>query len=659
MAVVGVDTGGTFTDIICRREGSFVVVKLPSTPENPARAVLDGLARLGFSSGRVLHGSTVATNALLERKGACTAFVTNAGFEDLLAIGRQNRPELYDLSSRKEPCLVPETLRFGAPGRVSAEGRIIEELTAEQAGEVARAVAGSGATSAAVCLLFSFLKPEQEQLLGQALAEAGISVSLSSDILAEFREFERAATTVANAYVAPVMDAYLGDLEAGLGQETSLSVMQSSGGLITANTARREPVRTILSGPAGGVVAALAVGRAAGYDRLITFDMGGTSTDVSLLDGGLSIAMETVLAGLPVKTPMLDIHTVGAGGGSLAALDAGGALTVGPQSAGADPGPACYGRGEGITVTDANLFLGRLAPDHFLGGDMPLYPERLKPLFEVLGEAAGLGPVEAAEGIVAVAEAAMERAIRVISVERGHDPADFALLSYGGAGGLHAVSLARLLGVATVVVPRHPGLFSAMGMLHADMVKDFSATVMLSSDTTDVVELAGLFAPLEARAREAMATEGLEGARIVLERVLDMRYKGQSHELPIRFVADPFTAFHNRHEDVFGFKDFKAIVEVVTLRIRARAITEKPSFEEVEKLVAQVPAAAKFGERPLVWQGREIAAQWYDRGKLLPGNQIPGPALIAETSATTLVPPAAAARVDGFGNILIATHAER
>ena len=654
MAVVGVDTGGTFTDIICRTEQGFVVVKLPSSPDNPSRAILEGLGRLPLVPGQVMHGSTVATNALLERRGAVTAFVANAGFEDIIAIGRQDRLQLYDLSSRKESCLVPQALRFGAPGRVDAEGRVREELTPEAARELAMRVAAAGADSVAVCLLFSFLKPEHELLLGEALAEAGLSVSLSSDILAEFREYERAATTVVNAYVAPAMRAYLGDLAAGLPDGTALCVMQSSGGLIAADTARREPVRTVLSGPAGGVVAALAVGKAAGFDRLITFDMGGTSTDVSLLDGSLSMATETVLAGMPIKTPMLDIHTVGAGGGSLAAIDAGGALRVGPQSAGAVPGPACYGRGEGLTVTDANLFLGRLAPNHFLGGAMPLFPERLPELFAVLGASAGLSAIEAAEGVVAVAESAMERAIRVISVERGHDPAEFALLSYGGAGGLHAVSLARLLGVETVVVPRHPGLFSALGMLFADVVRDFSETVMAASDKTDLIEVAGLFGTLETRARQVMAEEA-PGARIVLERQLDMRYKGQSHELPIRFVADPFLAFHNRHEAIFGFKHPKAVIEVVTLRIRAKVITDKPELVEAEHLVAAVPAEAKLGERPLIWRGRELAAMWYDRDKLLPGNRFDGPALVAETSATTFVPPRATAHVDGFGNIIIAT----
>jgi len=655
MAVVGVDTGGTFTDIICRQADGYVVVKLPSTPENPSRAVLDGLARLAEAPGRVMHGSTVATNALLEGKGAVTAFVANAGFEDIIAIGRQNRPELYDLTSRKEPCLVPEAMRFGVPGRIAADGGVIEELTPEQAREAARIIAASGARSAAVCLLFSFARPGHERLLGQALAEEGVAVSLSSDILAEFREYERAATTVANAYVAPVMAGYLGDLEAGLPADATLFVMQSSGGLVSAGTARREPVRTVLSGPAGGVVAALAVARAAGFDRLITFDMGGTSTDVSLLDGGLSLAMETTLAGIPIKTPMLDIHTVGAGGGSIASLDAGGAFRVGPESAGADPGPACYGRGDRLTVTDANLFLGRLAPDLFLGGAMPLFPDRLPALFEALGKTCGLTPVEAAEGVVAVAEAAMERAIRVISVERGHDPAEFSLLSFGGAGGLHAVSLARLLGVPTVVVPRHPGLFSALGMLHADVVKDFSETVMVGSNDIDVVELAGLFAKLETRVKAAMEAEGVCSDKVLLERQLDMRYKGQSHELAIRFVADPFMAFHNRHEALFGFKHAKAVIEVVTLRIRARCVMDKPGFMEADRLVAAVPESAKIGQRPMIWRGRELEAMWYDRDRLLPGNRFDGPALVVEASATTFVPPKAGARLDGFGNIVIDT----
>jgi len=365
------------------------------------------------------------------------------------------------------------------------------------------------------------------------------------------------------------------------------------------------------------------------------------------------MTMEAEVAGVVIKTPMLDIHTVGAGGGSLAVLDAGGALRVGPESAGADPGPACYGRGEGLTVTDANLFLGRLAPEYFLGGAMPLHPDRLPPLFAALGEKAGLSPVALAEGIVTVAEAAMERAIRVISVERGHNPADFVLLSYGGAGGLHAVSLARLLGIATVVVPHNPGLFSALGMLLSDVVRDYSATVMLDSRKTEVVELAMRFAPLEAQAREDMTAEGVPADRIRLERTLDMRYQGQSHELSVRFVADPFGAFHARHEAVYGYCDEGRAVEVVTVRLRARGVTDKPEWTPQVRLHPDVPEAARLGARPCIWHGHETEAMWYDRDKLLAGNHFDGPALVTEVSATTFLPPRATARVDTLGNLLI------
>jgi N-methylhydantoinase A len=367
MIVVGVDTGGTFTDVIVHigdgAKGRFVAVKVPSTPDDPAQAIFTGLERLKIMGlpvpDRVVHGSTVATNAILEGKGVKTALVTTAGFRDVLAIGRQNRADLYDPASRRPPCLVPEALRFEAPGRILADGSRREAVSPEAARDIAGRVAAAGAESVAVSLLFSFLDPADERLLGRELAARGLYVSLSHEIIREFREFERASTTVVNACVSPLMARYLSRLETGLGTGTGLCVMQSSGGILTAKTAGRQSVRTILSGPAGGVTAALALARLTGLDRLITFDMGGTSTDVALLDGAPGMTTETVVAGYPVTIPMIDMHTVGAGGGSLAAFDAGGALTVGPRSAGADPGPACYGRGEGLTVTDANLVLGR------------------------------------------------------------------------------------------------------------------------------------------------------------------------------------------------------------------------------------------------------------------------------------------------------------
>jgi len=657
MIVVGVDTGGTFTDLLLwdgRAHKRVTALKLPSTPDNPALAVLEGLEQLlGRNPARVVHGSTVATNALLERKGARTAFVANQGFTDLIAIGRQNRARLYDLQYHPPPEMAPAAMRFGAPGRIDASGREIEGLSEEAAERLAGAVAASGAQSVAVCLLFSFLNPAHEKRLASALRRRGIEVSPSHEILAEFREYERAATTLINAYVAPVMRRYLCDIEDGLGAGRCLRIMQSSGGAISAATARREPVRTILSGPAGGAVGALALGHAAGFDRLIAFDMGGTSTDVCLLDGGLPLTVESSIAGLPVKTPMIGIHTVGAGGGSIARFDDGGALAVGPDSAGADPGPACYGRGEVVTVTDANLVLGRIVPERFLGGSMALFPERAEAALAALGKGAFLAATALAEGVVAVANANMERAIRRISVEKGISPADFALFSFGGAGGLHAAHLARSLGMKTVIVPRFPGILSALGMLLADIVKDYSQTVMLLGEAATHRVLSALFAPLEARAGKDMAAEGAPREAVRFARLLDMRYAGQSFELPTPFGEDFVSAFHALHERAYGYRDPAKPVEVVTIRLRATVVTGKPHFPDLEGAGAAPDAAALLPAREAIFDGLSAKTAIYDRDRLRPGNRFAGPAVVTEYSATTLVPPFAEATVDARGNLIL------
>ena len=656
MMNVGVDTGGTFTDFIYWDGRQWVVFKLPSTPDNPAEAVLGGLQQIPVSGSRqIAHGSTVATNTLLEQRGARTALITNAGFEDLIEIGRQNRSRLYDLAYRKQPHLVPAPLRFGVRGRVVCSGGVEEDLVIEEVREIRTALKSTGVESVAVCLLFSFLNPLHELSLGAELEGLGVPVSLSHQILCEFREFERTSTTVVNAYVAPRMRRYLSSLSAELAEGDRLRVLQSNGGSISAETARDEPVRTIFSGPAGGAVAAFKMGRMAGHEKLITFDMGGTSTDVSLMDGRLSLSLESRIAGYPVKVPMLDIHTVGAGGGSLAAIDPGGSLKVGPLSAGAEPGPICYGRGgDKITVTDANLYLGRLIPEHFLGGRLPLHPERLVEPFGVMARTLGCSPEELARGVLSVADATMERAIRVISVERGHDPGEFTLLSFGGAGGMHAVSLARSLTIPRVLVPRHPGALSALGMLLADILKDYSQTVM-QTGTEAAEDLSGLFLPLEERAVAELETEGVPPARMVLERYLDMRYRGQSFEIIVPFGDDHVERFHRLHEKTYGYRNVGKEVEIVTVRLRARGVAPEWRFPKAGFVSERPPAEALLGEGKTVFDSRPRTTRIVDREKLFCGNRIEGPAVVVEYSSTTVLPPGVEASVDEYLNLVIET----
>ncbi|MBG0776192.1 MAG: hydantoinase/oxoprolinase family protein [Desulfovibrionaceae bacterium] len=666
MRIIGVDTGGTFTDLIFQdgqngQDGdSWRVYKLLSTPRNPAEAVLDGLAAATGDDPaprQVVHGSTVATNAILERKGVKTALVTNAGFTDVIVIGRQNRARLYDLAYRKEPHIVPDELRFGVGGRVDHDGAELAPLDEDAVRKAAEAMAAAGVESVAVSLLFSFARPEHENRVRELLADLGVPVSLSHEILAEFREFERTSTTLVNAYVSPKMKRYITFLMDRLRAGDALRIMQSNGGSISAETAMNESVRTILSGPAGGAVGAHEIARLAGFDKIITFDMGGTSTDVSLMDGALSLTLESSISGYPVKTPMIDIHTVGAGGGSIADVDAGGSLTVGPESAGADPGPICYGKGERITVTDANLFLGRLIPEHFLGGNMALHTDRLEAAFATMAERTGLAPAEVAEGILAVANTNMERAIRVISVERGFDPREFTLFSFGGAGGLHACNLARLLNMPTVFIPKNPGILSAVGMLMADVIKDYSHTVMLEAPKTVTGEsraaTEALFAPLEARGREELAAEGIAPDAVVLERFLDMRYEGQSFEIITPFDGDYVEAFHGLHEKTYGYRNSGKPVQVVNIRLRAKGSPTKPTFEPAPLGGPEPAPEALLGEREVVFGGRAVTSRVVDRDRLAPGNVIQGPAVIVEYTSTLLIPPFADARVDAYGNLII------
>lgn len=653
MLIIGVDTGGTFTDFIWQKGESWGEYKLLSTPANPAEAVLAGLRHIaGERPFDLVHGSTVATNAILEKKGARTALITNRRFEDVIEIARQNRTELYNLAYRKNPPLVPSELRFGLPGRIDSAGEVVEVLEEAEIAALREPLQNAGVESIAVSLLFSFANPEHERAVRRVLGDLGIPLSLSHETLAEFREYERTSTTVINAYVSPKMGRYLTFLKKQIGKRR-FRIMQSNGGSISAETAMRESARTILSGPAGGAVGAYRVGRRAGFSRLIGFDMGGTSTDVTLIDDRLPMTLEATIADYPVKVPMIDIHTVGAGGGSIAAIDAGGALTVGPESAGADPGPICYGKGTKITVTDANLFLGRLVPEHFLGGGMRLQTEALRAPIEKLAKELGLTPVKVAEGVLTVANATMERAIRVISVERGFDPREFTLFSFGGAGGMHAAYLARQLQIPRVLVPRNPGILSAFGMLVSDVVKDYSQTVMLGEKEPGEATLDDLFAPLEARGREDLAGEGFRPDQVLLERTLDMRYQGQSYEILVPWGTDFTERFHALHEKTYGYCDRAKPVEIVNLRLRAVGRQERPEFPSRGRAGETVDPAARLGERQVIFDGRAVPTPILDRERLRPGNRFAGSAIVVEYSSTIVVPPFASAEVDGWGNLIL------
>jgi N-methylhydantoinase A len=653
--VIGIDTGGTFTDCVYRIGGRLEVLKLRSTPDDPGRAILEAIARIvgltGAAEPEIRHGTTVATNALLERKGAKVAFITTEGFEDTLAIGRQARPDLYDWNTHRPQPLAEPGRCFGVAERVGPDGAIVRVLDQAALGGLRKRVRESGAESIAVSLLFSFANPAHETAIGAALAPLRLPMSLSHEVLPEFREYERAATVTLNAYLAPRMTTYIGGLERSLRRRgVQLSIMQSSGGILSASAAAREPVRTILSGPAGGVAGALSVARRAGLERLLSFDMGGTSTDVALLDSTREppVTVEGQVNGMPVRVPMLDIHTAGAGGGSLAWMDGAGALQVGPQSAGAEPGPACYGRGDRPTVTDANLVLGRLHPDHFLGGAMRLDQTRAREAMQSgCANHAGFATAEAlAEGIVRVANARMESALRRVSVERGHNPRSFALLAFGGAGPLHACALASALGIRQVLVPAAPGALSALGILDADLRREFSRTVMAGPGDP---QIARVFAELEA---EALETFRGEGAIPSLTRAADLRYQGQGYELRVGWGANVLAKFHALHARLYGYADEQRPVEIVTLRVQAVARTHKPR-QSASKLRQGDAAEARISSHRIFEDGVWRNGALYDRARLRPGERFAGPAIIVELSATTYLPRGWTASVDGFSNLVL------
>ena len=664
--LIGIDVGGTFTDFVILEEGRLRIFKAPTTPDDQSRAIVASLHALGVQNADVVHGMTVATNALLERNGARTALLTTQGFADVLAIGRQNRPQLYALHQSRPPALVADHDRYEVSERLDQHGTVITPLDEQAVTALARRVQNDGIESLAIVLLFSYRNADHERRAAELIRAAApaLPLSLSSEILPEYREYERTSTTVINAYVQPLVARYLQRLEDAL-PTFPIRIMQSNGGIIGLHQAADQAARVVLSGPAGGVVGAFALAAAATADpapSIMTFDMGGTSTDVALCPGTIPATAESTITDLPLRLPVIDIHTVGAGGGSIAYVDAGGGLHVGPRSAGAMPGPACYGRG-GIepTVTDANLVLGRLDAEGFLGGNgaVALDADAARRALTDLGQRLHMTPEDVALGVVEVANATMERALRRVSVERGFDPRAFTLIPFGGAGPLHACALADALQIPRILLPPTPGVLSAFGMLVADVVSDAAQTILATAaaltDTPSI--LAEPLDALRARVTHVLQREGVEQPHI--SATLDMRYRGQSYELdtPLSLpltaaaLAHATKAFHAAHAQRYGYAMPEEEVEVVTLRVRATGPGARPELPR-SPLESADAAPALLTTKP-VWFHNSGAAMTpcYARTKLRPGNHFAGPAIVLQFDTTTVIPATWHARVDEYSNI--------
>jgi N-methylhydantoinase A/oxoprolinase/acetone carboxylase beta subunit len=631
---IGIDAGGTFTDfIVVDHSGTIQTFKLRSNPRSPASVILAGLEHAaGTKRADVIHGSTVATNALLERKGSRTALVTTAGFEDVIHIGRQNRAELYNLTPQLRSPIIPRSVCFGVRERAYFDGAIAQSPSAAEIVRLKTRLRRARVQSIAICFLHAYRNPANEKRVAAALEGLGY-LCTSHDVCPEFREYERSSTTLINAYVGPLMDKYLAELEAA--SRHRIAIMQSNGGFMSTKEARRHAVRTVLSGPAGGVVGALEVAKLSGFSRILGFDMGGTSTDVSLCDGQPRETLEASIDGLPVRVPMLDIHTVGAGGGSIARVDEGGLLRVGPESAGADPGPACYGKGTRATVTDAHVVLGRIAANQLIGGEMHLDTARAATAIDSIARQLDISRVRAARGIIRVANANMERAIRLVSVERGHDPRDFALVAFGGCGGLHACEIARELGIRTVLVPEYAGALSALGMLLASQVRDHAAGVLNRSDfEREFLRL------------ERVARKESPGAELI--RSADIRYNGQSYELTVPWNStDPAAPFHREHHRVYGYSNPERAIEIVTIRVRARLDVQKPTLvsQRMRSRISKKPTTRRI-HSTAAWRDTPV----YPRSSLTTAA-LRGPALILDYGSTTMIPPGWTFSVDQAGSL--------
>lgn len=656
---IGVDTGGTFTDFVIFTDGKIEIKKIPSTPKNPSLAILEGLNEFLEDDlvPFIIHGTTVATNSLLERKGGRIALITTRGFEDILFIGRQTRQKLYSLRGERRVPLLPRHLCFGLEERTSASGKVEKKVSLPELKEILKKIQKSKTEAVAVSLINSYANSSNENIVSRELRRKKIQVSVSSEVLPEHREYERTSTTAVNAYLMPVISRYLEKLEKKI-KKAELRIMLSNEGYIIPRKAKSEPIKTALSGPAGGVVGAARLARAAGHKNIITFDMGGTSSDVSLIDGEIRRTNESQIGGIPVRIPIIDIHTVGAGGGSIAYVDRGGSLRVGPQSAGADPGPACYGQGNLPTVTDANLVLGRLVPDFFLGGKMKIFPDKSRGVLQILAKKINKSILETAAGIIEIANANMEKAIRVISIERGFDPRNFALFSFGGAGGMHAVDIASHLKIPRVIIPKNAGVLSAFGLLLADSIKDFSKSILKTAEKMSKKELDKDFARLEQKSFKTMQEDGFKEECVTIIPSLDLRYFGQSYEITIpyrdrttssfSFISD----FHKAHQKLYSYHHRERPVEIVNIRVKAVSAGKKIRLKKHSRTGTSVKKAF-LKKQALHYQGKRHQASVFTRDNLISGNKINGPALVVDSGSTTFLPFSYRLEVDGFLNLII------
>lgn len=675
---VGVDVGGTFTDVVVVDEetGQYSVTRTPSTPKDQSIGVEEVLKKIAQKSGikygditRFVHGTTVATNALLERKGAKSALITTKGFRDIFEIARQTRPDLYNFWAKRPRPPIERHLVFEVSERILFDGRVLKELDQNQAKQIAEKLRESNVESVAVCLLHSYANPTHEETLKSIISKElpGVHLSISSEILPEIREYERTCVTAINAYVLPRVERYLMNLlerKDRLGIKPTIHVMESNGGIMDAKVAGKRSVHTLLSGPAAGVLAAKSLSQLTGEQNLITLDMGGTSTDICLMEGGeYYLTTEREIAQFPIRVPVIDIHTIGAGGGSIAWIDEGGAMIVGPQSAGADPGPACYNiGGTEPTVTDGNLLVGHLNPDNFLGGEIRLFPDKANSAIKEHLSVVGKDPVENSEGILKVVNSNMVKGIMVVSVQRGYDPRKFDLVAFGGAGPMHAAFLARELGIRRIIVPPNPGNFCAFGAVLANVRYDYVTTCLKPVDDLSVDDYNKIYEKIKSRGTRDLAVEGFSQDKVQFVSTADMRYKGQTWELTvptphavrspqdIQRIAEDFHAIHKR---TYGYdmKDEK----VIAVNLRAAAIGEVPKVRMKKRASEnEKPSSeARTSFRNVFMGGTHIEYQVFDRTRLVSGNALEGPAIIEEYGSTTVIPPGMKARIDSYDNIII------